>query len=113
MPTRGSTGFAATLARAAVNEPALPEQIFAPFAEAIVAPAAAVPANRARFQIDPPHEAHHESVAPAVQPPPLPTATVADAQPASAASEPALADAIVETAPAPTGSGSGADGGRP
>jgi flagellar biosynthesis protein FlhF len=35
VPTRGSTGFAATLARAAVNEPALPEQIFAPFAEAI------------------------------------------------------------------------------
>ncbi|MBA0266348.1 flagellar biosynthesis protein FlhF [Stenotrophomonas sp. A3_2] len=102
VPTRGSTGFAATLARAAVNEPALPEQIFAPFAEAIVAPAAAVPANRARFQIDPPHEAHHESVAPAVQPPPLPTAAVADAQPASAAGEPALADAMVETAPAPT-----------
>lgn len=102
VPTRGSTGFAATLARAAVNEPALPEQIFAPFAEAIVAPAAAVPANRARFQIDPPHEAHHESVAPAVQPPPLPTAVVADAQPASAAGEPALADAIVETAPATT-----------
>lgn len=102
VPTRGSTGFAATLARATVNEPALPEQIFAPFAEAIVAPAAAVPANRARFPIDPPHEAHHESVAPAVQPPPLPTAAVADAQPASAATEPALADAIVEAAPAPT-----------
>ncbi|WP_329850852.1 flagellar biosynthesis protein FlhF [Stenotrophomonas pavanii] len=102
VPTRGSTGFAATLARATVNEPALPEQIFAPFAEAIVAPAAAVPANRARFPIDPPHEAHHESVAPAVQPPPLPTAAVADAQLASAATEPALADAIVEAAPAPT-----------
>lgn len=102
VPTRGSTGFAATLARATVNEPALPEQIFAPFAEAIVAPAAAVPANRARFPIDPPHEAHHESVAPAVQPPPLPTAAVADAQPANAATEPALADAIVEAAPAPT-----------
>lgn len=102
VPTRGSTGFAATLARATVNEPALPEQIFAPFAEAIVAPAAAVPANRARFPIDPPHEAHHESVAPAVQPPPLPTAAVADAQPASAATEPVLADAIVEAAPAPT-----------
>ncbi|PZS96587.1 flagellar biosynthesis protein FlhF [Stenotrophomonas maltophilia] len=102
VPTRGSTGFAATLARAAVNEPALPEQIFAPFAEAIVAPAAAVPANRARFQIDPPHEAHHESVAPALQPPPLPTATVAEPQPAIAASEPALADASVETAPEPT-----------
>ncbi|MDA5339105.1 flagellar biosynthesis protein FlhF [Stenotrophomonas maltophilia] len=102
VPTSGSTGFAATLARATVNEPALPEQIFAPFAEAIVAPAAAVPANRARFPIDPPHEAHHESVAPAVQPPPLPTAAVADAQPANAATEPALADAIVEAAPAPT-----------
>ncbi len=102
VPTRGSTGFAATLARATVNEPALPEQIFAPFAEAIVAPAAAVPANRARFPIDPPHEAHHESVALAVQPPPLPTAAVAGAQPASAATEPALADAIVEAAPAPT-----------
>lgn len=104
VPTRGSTGFAATLARAAVNEPALPEQIFAPFAEAIVAPAAAVPANRARFQIDPPHEAHHESAAqaPALQPPPLPTATLADVQPATAASEPALADAGVETAPEPT-----------
>ncbi len=102
VPTRGSTGFAATLARAAVNEPALPEQIFAPFAEAIVAPAAAVPANRARFQIDPPHEAHHESVAPALQPPPLPTTAVAEPQPAVAASEPALADASVETAPEPT-----------
>ncbi|MBH1402909.1 flagellar biosynthesis protein FlhF, partial [Stenotrophomonas maltophilia] len=39
VPTRGSPGFAATLARAAVNEPALPDQLFAPFAEAIVAPA--------------------------------------------------------------------------
>ncbi|HDX0883709.1 TPA: flagellar biosynthesis protein FlhF, partial [Stenotrophomonas maltophilia] len=58
VPTRGSTGFAATLARAAVNEPALPEQSFAPFAEAIVAPAATVPANRARFQIDPPRDMH-------------------------------------------------------
>lgn len=85
VPTRGSTGFAATLARAAVNEPALPEQSFAPFAEAIVAPAATVPANRARFQIDPPREMHHESVAPAVQPPPLPTAAVTEAQPGIAA----------------------------
>ncbi|PSM13771.1 flagellar biosynthesis protein FlhF [Stenotrophomonas maltophilia] len=104
VPTRGSTGFAATLARAAVNEPTLPEQIFAPFAEAIVAPAPAVsaPANRARFQIDPPHEMHHESVAPALQPPPLPTAAVAEPQSAIAASEPGLADASVETAPEPT-----------
>ncbi|HGM5880931.1 MAG: flagellar biosynthesis protein FlhF [Stenotrophomonas maltophilia] len=101
VPTRGSTGFAATLARAAVNEPALPEQIFAPFAETIVAPAA--PANRARFPIDPPHEAHHESPAPAVQPPPLPTAAVAvtDVQPGIAASEPAAVDADDEASPAP------------
>ncbi|WP_414615503.1 flagellar biosynthesis protein FlhF [Stenotrophomonas geniculata] len=108
VPTRGSTGFAATLARAAVNEPALPEQIFAPFAEAIVAPApapapaASAPANRARFQIDPPHEMHHESAAPAVQPPPLPGAAPTEAQPEIAASEPAVADAVIETSPAPT-----------
>ncbi len=103
VPTRGSTGFAATLARAAVNEPALPDQIFAPFAEAIVAPASAnvVPANRARFQIDPPHEAHHESAAPAVQPPPLPTAAVADVQPGITASEPAPTEANDESSPAP------------
>lgn len=103
VPTRGSTGFAATLARAAVNEPALPEQIFAPFAEAIVAPAAstAAAANRAHFPIDPPHEAHHESPAPAVQPPPLPTAAVADVLPGIAASEPAPVDAIDEASPAP------------
>ncbi len=106
VPTRGSTGFAATLARAAVNEPALPEQIFAPFAEAIVAPASApaasAPANRARFQIDPPHEMHHESAAPAVQPPPLPGAAPTEAQPEIAASEPAVADAVIETSPEPT-----------
>ncbi len=103
VPTRGSTGFAATLARAAVNEPALPEQIFAPFAEAIVAPAPAsvAPANRARFQIDPPHEAHHESAAPAVQPPPLPTAAVTEAQPEIAASEPAAVEAAGEASTAP------------
>ncbi|MBH1685891.1 flagellar biosynthesis protein FlhF [Stenotrophomonas maltophilia] len=101
VPTRGSTGFAATLARAAVNEPALPEQSFAPFAEAIVAPAATVPANRARFQIDPPHDMHHESVAPAVQPPPLPTAAVTEAQPGIAAREPAAAEAAGEACPAP------------
>ena len=106
VPTRGSTGFAATLARAAVNEPALPEQIFAPFAEASVAPApapaASAPANRARFQIDPPHEMHHESAAPAVQPPPLPGAAPTEAQPEIAASEPAVADAVIETSPEPT-----------
>ena len=33
-----SKSFAATQARAAVNESTLPEQIFAPFADAIVAP---------------------------------------------------------------------------
>jgi len=106
VPTRGSTGFAATLARAAVNEPALPEQIFAPFAEAIVAPASApaasAPANRARFQVDPPHEMHHESAAPAMQPPPLPGAAPTEAQPEIAASEPAVADAVIETSPEPT-----------
>ncbi len=106
VPTRGSSGFAATLARAAVNEPALPEQIFAPFAEAIVAPApapaASAPANRARFQVDPPHEMHHESAAPAVQPPPLPGAAPTEAQPEIAASEPAVADAVIETSPEPT-----------
>ena len=106
VPTRGSSGFAATLARAAVNEPALPEQIFAPFAEAIVAPASApaasAPANRARFQVDPPHEMHHESAAPAVQPPPLPGAAPTEAQPEIAASEPAVADAVIETSPEPT-----------
>ncbi|HGM7309394.1 TPA: flagellar biosynthesis protein FlhF [Stenotrophomonas maltophilia] len=96
VPTRGSTGFAATLARAAVNEPALPDQIFAPFAEAIVAPA-----NRARFQIDPPHETHHESAASAVQPPPLPTAAVTEAQPGIVASEPAPVEASDETGAAP------------
>ncbi|OBU68555.1 flagellar biosynthesis protein FlhF [Stenotrophomonas maltophilia] len=102
VPTRGSSGFAATLARAAVNEPARPEPGFAAFAEAIVAPATAVPANRARFQIDPPHDAHHENMAPPLQPPPLPTAAVADAPPANATSEPALADAIAGTTPQPT-----------
>ena len=103
VPTRGSTGFAATLARAAVNEPALPDQIFAPFAEAIVAPApsTATPANRARFQIDPPHEAHHESAASGVQPPPLPTAAVTEAQPGIVASEPAPVEASDETGAAP------------
>lgn len=102
VPTRGSTGFAATLARAAVNEPTLPEQIFAPFAEAIVAPAAVAVAapNRARFQIDPPHEAHHESPVPAVQPPPLPTVAVAEAPAESTVSEPAPVDAA-DASPAP------------
>lgn len=105
VPTRGSTGFAATLARAAVNEPSLPEQIFAPFAGAVDAPAPAAVAatNRARFQIDPPHEAHHgahhESPAPSVQPPPLPTAAVAEAPPESTVSEPAPVDTGANPAP--------------
>ncbi|HDS1578235.1 TPA: flagellar biosynthesis protein FlhF [Stenotrophomonas maltophilia] len=107
VPTRGSTGFAATLARAAVNEPALPEQIFAPFAEPVAAAASAVPTNRARFQIDPPHDAHHESPAPAVQPPPLPTAVaaeVAEAQPqaVTGAAAPVEASPAPMLAPAPT-----------
>lgn len=104
VPTRGSTGFAATLARAAVNEPALPEQIFAPFAEPVAAAASAAPANRARFQIDPPHDAHHESPAPAVQPPPLPTAMtpeVAEAQPQAVTGAAAPAEAALAASPAP------------
>lgn len=104
VPTRGSTGFAATLARAAVNEPALPEQIFAPFAEPVAAAASAVPTNRARFQIDPPHDAHHESPAPAVQPPPLPTAVaaeVAEAQPQAVTGAAAPAEVALAASPAP------------
>lgn len=78
VPPPGSDGFAATLARAsvspAVNEPSLPEQIFAPFnveqaaaaspaapVEAVAAPA---PINRARFVIDPPLEETDETVLP-------------------------------------------------
>ena len=91
VPTRGSTGFAATLARAGVNESALPDQIFAPFAEAIVAAPASAPVatataalvNRARFQIDPPLE--EEANAPL--PPPLPVP--ADAVAAETVSAPA------------------------
>ncbi|HDS1027865.1 TPA: flagellar biosynthesis protein FlhF, partial [Stenotrophomonas maltophilia] len=100
VPTRGSTGFAATLARAGVNESALPDQIFAPFAEAIVAApasapvatATAAPVNRARFQIDPPLE--EEANAPL--PPPLPVP--ADAVVAETVSAPAEG---VVAAPAP------------
>ncbi|WP_429620934.1 flagellar biosynthesis protein FlhF [Stenotrophomonas sp. AN71] len=103
VPTRGSTGFAATLARAAVNEPALPEQIFAPYADAIVAPAASISAaaNRARFQIDPPHETHHESPAPAVQPPPLPVAVAGTPQD-MIVNEPAAPDTLADATPEPT-----------
>ncbi|WP_416057630.1 flagellar biosynthesis protein FlhF [Stenotrophomonas maltophilia] len=100
VPTRGSTGFAATLARAGVNESALPDQIFAPFAEAIVAAPASAPVatataalvNRARFQIDPPLE--EEANAPL--PPPLPVP--ADAVAAETVSAPAEG---VVAAPAP------------
>lgn len=110
VPTRGSTGFAATLARAAVNEPARAEQAFGPFADAVAgavaAPAVILPANRARFQIDPPHAEHQQSPAPAVavQPPPLPlpASVVADAQSQTFADEPSMADATIDTAPEPT-----------
>lgn len=78
VPQRGSDGFAATLARAsvspAVNEPSLPEQIFAPFnveQAAAASPAlphevaAPAPINRARFVIDPPLEEMDETAVPA------------------------------------------------
>ncbi|WP_164075267.1 AAA family ATPase [Stenotrophomonas maltophilia] len=100
VPTRGSTGFAATLARASVNESALPEQIFAPYADAIVAPpasaavVAAAPINRARFLIDPPLE---EDAA-AVLPPPLPAPAVV-ALPVEAVVVPAVAVAAPIEAP--------------
>ena len=101
VPTRGSTGFAATLARAAVNESTLPEQIFAPFADAIVAPspAAAAPVNRARFQIDPPLE--DSAQLPAVTPPPLPVALQATTAPEDQASHAQDAVQPTEAAPAP------------
>ncbi len=110
VPTRGSTGFAATLARAAVNEPARAEQAFGPFADAVAgavaAPAVIIPANRARFQIDPPHAEHQQSPASAVAmqplPLPLPASVVADAQSQTFADEPSLADAAIDTAPEPT-----------
>lgn len=79
VPPRGSDGFAATLARAGlnpvVNEPSLPEQIFAPFnveqaaaaspAEPVEAVAAPAPINRARFVIDPPLDEMDEPALPA------------------------------------------------
>lgn len=103
VPTRGSTGFASTLARASVNESALPEQIFAPYADAIVAPpastaaVAAAPINRARFLIDPPLEDDSATLLP----PPLPTPAVA-AAPVEAPVEmaPAVATAAIVEAPA-------------
>ncbi|MFL9582020.1 AAA family ATPase [Stenotrophomonas sp. AB1(2024)] len=58
VPPPGSAGFAATLARANVPPAhALPEHVFAPFnveQAAAAERAAAAPANRARFIIDPP-----------------------------------------------------------
>ncbi|PTS75982.1 flagellar biosynthesis protein FlhF, partial [Stenotrophomonas sp. HMWF023] len=101
VPTRGSTGFAATLARAAVNESTLPEQIFAPFADAIVAPspAAAAPVNRARFQIDPPLE--DGAQVPAASPPPLPVAIQAATVPEDETPLAPVAVQPTEVAPAP------------
>ena len=94
VPLPGSSGFAATLARAAapaLHAPSLPEQIFAPFnveqaaaaspgqgpIEVEAAPAVApAPINRARFIIDPPQdeEPHVQMHVPAAQVamPPLP-----------------------------------------
>jgi len=105
VPTRGSTGFASTLARASVNESALPEQIFAPYADAIVAPpastaaVAAAPINRARFLIDPPLEDDSATLLP--PPLPLPGPAVA-AAPVEAPVEmaPAVATAAIVEAPA-------------
>lgn len=105
VPRRGSEGFAATLARAAgglarfpsppaVNEPALPEQIFAPFVQppadaprmAASRPAPALPrawVEDEAFDVAPPAVAVEPRVpapvlrAPAVLPPPLPMAFAA------------------------------------
>ncbi|MEN4952595.1 flagellar biosynthesis protein FlhF [Stenotrophomonas sp. TWI819] len=118
VPQRGSDGFAATLARAsvspAVNEPSLPEQIFAPFnveqaaaaspaapMEAVAAPA---PINRARFVIDPPLDDADEPALPAaavLAPAAIVAAAVPPALPlpvttAAAANEPAP---VVASAP--------------
>ena len=102
VPPPGSDGFAATLARAsvspAVNEPSLPEQIFAPFnveqaaaaspAAPVDAVAAPAPINRARFVIDPPLEETEETV---LQGAAVPVPVVAAALP------PALPLPIAET----------------
>ncbi|MGE8262092.1 MAG: flagellar biosynthesis protein FlhF [Stenotrophomonas sp.] len=96
VPPPGSDGFAATLARAsvspAVNEPSLPEQIFAPFnveqaaaaspAAPVDAVAAPAPINRARFVIDPPLEETDETVLPgAAAPVPVVAAALPPALP--------------------------------
>lgn len=104
VPPPGSDGFAATLARAsvspAVNEPSLPEQIFAPFnveQAAAASPAAPVepiaapaPINRARFVIDPPLEETDETVLPVA-------AALAPLPIVAAALPPALPLPIAET----------------
>ena len=116
---RGSEGFAATLARAAggalhreapqrVNEPALPEQIFAPFEHAqpeprqqASAPHPLPPLPRAwvedeAFAIEPPVVAAPVIRPPTVLPPPLPMAFAAQ-MPMIGSAEPCSAD----TLPAP------------
>ncbi len=116
---RGSEGFAATLARATggalhreapqrVNEPALPEQIFAPFENAqpeprqpASAPRPLPPLPRAwvedeAFTIEAPAAAVPVVRAPAVLPPPLPMAFAAQ-MPMIGSAEPRSAD----TLPAP------------
>lgn len=94
VPPPGSEGFAATLARAsispAVNEPSLPEQIFAPFNVEQAAAASPTPLNRARFVIDPPLDEIDETVMPvAAARAPLPVV--------AAALPPALPLPIAET----------------
>ncbi|NWF32852.1 flagellar biosynthesis protein FlhF [Stenotrophomonas sp. SAM-B] len=110
VPQRGSDGFAATLARAgvspAVNEPSLPEQIFAPFnveQAAAASPAlphevaAPAPINRARFVIDPPLEEMDETAVPAAALAPLPV--VAAALPPALPIAATVATAANEAAP--------------
>ncbi len=114
VPQRGSDGFAATLARAsvnpAVNEPSLPEQIFAPFnveQAAAASPAlphevaAPAPINRARFVIDPPLEEMDETAVPAaaaLAPLPVVAAALPPALPIAAT----VATAANEAAPVVT-----------
>ncbi|MCC7635271.1 flagellar biosynthesis protein FlhF [Stenotrophomonas rhizophila] len=112
VPPPGSSGFAATLARAgldtAANAVALPERIFAtsplePAAAAATAPAA--PLNRARFIIDPPldelaDDLPYAPVAASVAMPPLPVTITAVAAPAQAQALPAEPAALAEPAAA-------------
>ncbi|MEN5206329.1 flagellar biosynthesis protein FlhF [Stenotrophomonas sp. TWI700] len=117
VPQRGSDGFAATLARAsvspAVNEPSLPEQIFAPFnveQAAAASPAlphevaAPAPINRARFVIDPPLEEVDETAVPAaaaLAPMPVVAATLPPALPIAATVGTAANDAAPVVASVP------------